>query len=311
MNFLKRKFLWAISHHLTTRFDKQTVLLGRQMAEINNAKLSVADLSEFEFSVFSQFGEDGIIHWLTSKIMDLPKVFIEFGVGDYTEANTRFLMVTKNWRGLVIDGSMENMDRVRQQDIYWRHALKAVSHFIDKDNINSLFLDNGISGEIGLLSIDIDGNDYWVWEAIHSVNPAIIVCEYNAVFGDINKVSVPYDPAFQRTKAHHSNLYFGASLPALASLAKSKGYEFVGTTSNGLNAFFVRQDKMHFVQPYLQEMRSYPSVFREARDAEGKLTFPANNERIGLIEHLPVFDFDAGEEKYLNQFQNIYSPNWR
>ena len=98
------------------------------------------------------------------------KVFVEFGVENYLEANTRFLMVKDNWAGLVMDGSQQNIDFVRQDDISWRFNLKAQQAFITKENINDLIRANGISGEIGLLSIDIDGNDYWVWEAILCCN---------------------------------------------------------------------------------------------------------------------------------------------
>jgi hypothetical protein len=92
-------------------------------------------------------------------------------------------------------------------------------------------------GQIGLLSIDIDGVDYWIWNAIRAVNPILVVCEYNGVFGDLVPIVVPYDQKFDRTRAHPSNVYWGASISALEMLAKAKGYEFVGTNSTGHNAF--------------------------------------------------------------------------
>jgi len=307
---LKKQIVGILNNYLTKKLDKQLVLQGQVLVDQYKRKTNIHDLSEVEFSVFSQWGEDGIINWLISMIPDIPKTFIEFGVGDYTESNTRFLLKTRNWKGLIIDGAKDDIDSVYKQDIYWRYDLTAVASFITKDNINELFLQNGFSGEIGLLSIDIDGNDYWVWEAIHSVDPVIVVCEYNAVFGDVHKLSVPYDKDFQRTNAHHSNLYFGASLPALISLASKKGYEFAGTTSTGLNAFFIRKDKFQYIQQCLNKVCSFPSLFREARGVDGELLFIGNKKRIKLINHLPVYDFDGGKNTVLSEYNDIYSTDW-
>ena len=172
------------------------------------AALGAADLQANEFQVYSQWGEDGIIQHLLRHVPVARKIFIEFGVQDYTESNTRFLLVNDNWAGLVIDGNADDIAFIRRDDIYWRRNLKAVHAFITRENINALFAEHGVSGEIGLLSVDIDGNDYWVWEAIDSVSPAIVVTEYNSRFGPERAVTVPYDPAFVREKAHHSGIYY-------------------------------------------------------------------------------------------------------
>jgi len=202
--------------------------------------LLAAEIQQAEFRVFSQWGEDGILQHLLRHVSVSRKIFVEFGVENYTESNTRFLLMNDNWAGLVIDGSAANIEYIKQDEIYWRYNLKAEAAFITKDNINDLIRRNGISGEIGLLSVDIDGNDYWVWDAIDSVIPSIVVVEYNARFGPERAVTVPYDPAFVRAAAHHSNLYWGASLAAFCLLAKRKGYSFVGCNTAGNNAFFVQ-----------------------------------------------------------------------
>src|SRR5204863_3105813 len=136
-----------------------------------------------------------------------------FGVENYTEANTRFLLVNDNWKGLIIDGSEANIQYVKDDDIFWGFDLVAKPAFITRDNINELMSSSSFSGEIGLLSIDIDGNDYWIWECINAVNPIIVICEYNSVFGNERAVSVPYQSDFIARNAHFSQLYFGASLP--------------------------------------------------------------------------------------------------
>jgi len=116
--------------------------------------------------VFSQWGEDGIIQYLISRLPWKIRFFVEFGVQDYSESNTRFLLVNDNWTGLVIDSSSESIKHIRSQEYYWKYDLTAVCDFVTIDNINKLIMGAGITGSIGILSIDIDGNDYWIWNAI-------------------------------------------------------------------------------------------------------------------------------------------------
>ena len=194
-----------------------------------------AALHAREFRVFSQFGEDGIIRHLVERVAIPRPLFVEFGVETYEESNTRFLMIDRNWAGLVIDGSAWNLDYIRRSPEYWLHNLKAVQAFVTAENIDGLLAEHGVTGEIGLLSIDVDGVDYWIWRAIDAVSPAIVVMEYNHRFGPDDAVTVPYDSSFDRRAAHHSIVYFGASLAALVALGRREGYAFVGCGSAGLS----------------------------------------------------------------------------
>jgi hypothetical protein len=250
-------------------------------------------LAAHEFRAFSQWGEDGIIRWLVREAEAAPKVFVEFGVEDYGEANTRFLAEHDNWTGLVIDGGRENVERVRQSPVCWRQNLRAVEAFVTRDNINALISGAGLGGDIGLLSIDIDGNDYWVWEAIDVVSPAVVVVEYNHRFGRDLGVTIPYEEEFRRG-ARHPVYYFGASLKALCLLGARKGYAFVGCNGNGVNAFFVRRDKM---TPSLRELTPEEGYvegsFTESRDERG-LFVPADVERERLeLLRLPLVAVSA------------------
>ena len=209
-----------------------------------------------------------------------------------------------------MDGSSDHIEDIRNQEIYWRYELEAKCAFIDRENINGLIGDAGFLGEIGLLSIDIDGNDYWVWQALDVVQPAIVVCEYNAVLGDIYSLTVPYKPDFQRTQAHHSNLYFGASIKALIKLGQEKGYQFVGTSSTGCNAFFVRNDLAPAILNSLNFVAAYPSSVREARNEDGQLQFIGGLKRSQLIERLPLVDVQNGIETTLAEQSTIYSSEW-
>ena len=252
---------------------------------------SAGTLASSEFQVYSQWGEDGIIQHLLRHVRVPRKLFIEFGVEDYTEANTRFLLVNDDWAGLVLDGGEANVGAIRRDEIYWRHNLKAVQAFITRENINDLFSEHGVTGEVGILSIDIDGNDYWVWEACDVVSPAIVIVEYNSRFGPERAVTVPYDPGFVRHKAHHSCAYYGASLAALVALGKRKGYAFVGSNSAGNNAFFVLRDLLVAPLRELTAAEGYVQrQFRETRDADGRLVFPSPEEEAALVGSLPLVE---------------------
>ena len=267
--------------------DIEKILLGRLLTEQNKKSVS-SNISDYEFQVFSQWGEDGIIQFIVNTLNLNNKIFIEFGVETYHESNTRFLMMKDNWSGLVIDGSKKNIDIIKKQSIYWKYSLKAVQSFITVDNINSTITNNGYGGEIGILSVDIDGNDYWVTEAINCVNPIVLVIEYNSTFGSDRAISVPYDPTFVRTTAHHSNLYYGASLPALTHIANIKGYALIGCNSNGNNAFFIRRDKLEPFKELSVKEAFVDAKFREARNKEGELLYLTGPERYNYIQGLSV-----------------------
>ncbi len=290
--------------------ERQLILQSQMLAKSNRALTKLSALHEAEFCAFSQWGEDGIIDWLVERLPGISNSFIEFGVENYRESNTRLLLQMRNWRGLVMDGSQAHIDDIRSQNIHWRHDLTAKCAFIDRDNINRLLVDAGFQGEVGLLSVDIDGNDYWVWQAIDVVSPAIVVCEYNAVLGDLHALTVPYQADFQRTRAHHSNLYFGASIRALVNLGRAKGYTFVGTTSTGCNSFFVRNDLAPGILSALDEVWAFPSAVREARDEQGRLLFVSGGARAGLIGHLPLVDLDRDERTSLSECTDLYSAEW-
>lgn len=255
-------------------------------------KGKLLNIQEAEFKVFSQFGDDGIIQYIVCRLNLPPKLrtFIEFGVADYSEANTRFLLMNNNWSGLVMDGSSENMMILKEDPIYWKYDLKSVNKFVDKKNINQVFADNGFSGDIGLLHIDIDGNDYWIWESISSIRPIILILEYNSTFGKDRSVTIPYKPKFDRTREHYSSLYWGASLKALFDLSKKKGYTFIGTNSAGNNSYFIRNYyAKHFNKVSLKEGYT-ESKFRESRNTLGKLTYLSGKDRLMEIKNLFVFD---------------------
>jgi hypothetical protein len=223
-------------------------------------------------------------------------------VENYEESNTRFLLFNNNWKGMVIDGSNGNIEHIKSSPYFWKYDLTAVAAFIDADNINRLISSGGISGDIGILSVDIDGNDYYVWERINVISPIIVVAEYNGIYGSTLPVSVPYDPKFRRTSAHHSNLYWGCSLAALDHLADKKGYIFAGCNSAGNNAYFIRKDYFNnnIPRPGLTEGFVDPK-FKESRNPNGTLTFLSGANRLKEIRELQLKNVVTGEINSINQ----------
>lgn len=275
---------------LNRALDDQKLLFGRHMANLLKDTAPGTSLGDTEFKIFSQFGEDGIIQFLIQNIEIENKFFIEFGVERYIEANTRFLLMNNNWRGLILDSSMENIQAIQKNENYWRYDLTAKQAFVATDNINALIREEEISGDIGLLSIDIDGNDYWIWKAIDIIHPIIVIIEYNSVFGCDRSITTPFRADFDRTRAHFSDLYFGASLLALCDLAGVLNYAFVGCNHNGTNAFFVRNDKIGKLNELSPEEGFVESKFRESRDPRGGPTFLSGSKRNDVIKGLPIFN---------------------
>ena len=309
-NIIKKLKNFVFKDYSKKICDKDKVLIANSILSNKNLQNSIYDLGDLEFSCFSQWGEDGIINWLISKLPSIPKKFIEFGVENYQESNTRLLLYLNNWEGLVIDSSNDHIKDIKAQDISWRYQLNAVSAHITKENINSLLKKNKMTSDIGLLSIDIDGNDYYVWRSIDIIKPVIVVVEYNAVLGDIHSITVPYNPDFFRTKAHYSNLYFGVSLRALIDLGKDKGYTFIGTNTSGVNAFFIRNDFASEITQLLSSISAYPSKFREGRGKDGELMLTSGSDRLETIKDCQFFNILTEENTNIKKLGKIYSSKW-
>lgn len=277
---------------INERFDEVKINQGIILSLLNENKTS-NNLKDYEFKVFSQWGEDGIIQHLIKAIEIENRTFIEFGVEDFFESNCRFLLMKDDWRGFVIDGSTSNIERLRKSYFYWRHQIDALDAFITRENINELLAKSGFEEDLGILSVDLDGNDYYILEAINFFKPRILICEYNPVFGSTRKISIPYQSDFYRTNTHYSNLYWGASLSAMTHIADKKGYALVGTNTASCNAFYVRKDLVNDKLHVLSVEAAYSfSNYRESRDKAGNLTYITANKRLDVIKGLPVFNVE-------------------
>lgn len=295
-----RKIRNFLIYPIDEKLNKSLMLQGYLQAKQNLTLLQQeVFLDQVEFSVFSQNGEDGIIDFLIELLEieqnpNYQNAFVEFGVQNYTESNTRFLLQKRNWFGCVIDGSKENINYIKHDNIYWKHDLEAICSFITKDNIDKIISDWLISRglkNIALLSIDIDGVDYYVWENISCISPAIVVVEFNALFGSEAKITVPYRDDFIRGKAHYSHLFFGASMQALIHLGRLKGYHFVGGDKSGTNLFFVKEcllDKCKNIKTRSPQEYCNYHLARQSRSRGGGLNFLHTHQRLQEIADCQV-----------------------
>jgi len=184
----------------------------------------VRDINLFDRKVYSQNGEDGILQLIFHKIGVTNRYFVEFGVGNGTICNTGYLREKHGWKGLMMDAAGGNSGIKKE--------------FITAENINGLFRKHKVPRDFDLLSIDIDFNDYWVWKAIEGYSPRVVVIEYNGSVPPDESRAVRYEPQRQWDGSD----YYGASLLALAKLARKKGYRLVGCDRMGVNAFFVKDE---------------------------------------------------------------------
>ena len=197
------------------------------------------NLARFQHQVFSQHGEDGIIAEIFRRIGVATRSFVECGVGNGLENNTVHLL-QQGWRGTWVDGSEKLTAGIRRT--FARHIdqgrLSVARVLVTAENIEQVFAAAGVQPHVDLLSLDIDRNTYWVWEALTSLRPRVVVVEYNAQYPP----PVDWVVEYHADRTWNGTSYFGASLSAYERLGREKGYALVGCSLNGVNAFFVREE---------------------------------------------------------------------
>jgi hypothetical protein len=227
-----------------TAIDKgMQLLLALKYRELLHQGAPLPPFADVEFRCFSQNGEDGILLYLFSVLGTVNRKAVEICAGNGIECNTTNLIVNHGWAGLLMDGSEANVATGRGFFAECRDTLYGPPTFlhawVTRDNVNALIAENGFDGEIDLLSLDLDGMDYWTWQALECARPRVVVVEYNAAWGPNDAVTVPWQADF-RLDFSRRPYYCGASLPAFVKLGRQKGYRLVGCQRLGFNAFFVR-----------------------------------------------------------------------
>ncbi len=221
------------------------VLPRQRYRDLANRGASLPNFADVEFRCNSQNGEDGILLYIFSLIGTTNRMVLEICAGDGTECNAANLILNHGFRGLLFDGNAELIERGRA--FYAAHPNTRISPpqlvaaWITAETINDQVAVHGFAGDIDLLSLDIDGNDYWVWKALTVVRPRVVVLEFNASCGPEVAATMSYNPDY-RSEYDGALNRFGASLSAFIKLGRAKGYRLIGAQQLGFNAFFVRED---------------------------------------------------------------------
>ncbi len=215
-------------------------------------------LNRYESNMYSQSGDDGIINEIFKRVKTTNRFFVEFGVSNGLENNTAALLAS-GWTGLWLEGSEKFVAQIHKSFATPIEAgnLIAQNAFITAENVETLFTENKVPKEFDLLSIDIDGNDYWVWKAITKFNPRVVVIEVNPFWGPELEWAMKYNP----THVWKRDYNYGTSMKAVELLGREKGYTLVGGNLIGNNAFFVRNDLVgdKFAGPYTSENHYEPN----------------------------------------------------
>jgi hypothetical protein len=220
----------------------QLQLVYRRMVDEGRSLPSIGGVQ-----AYSQADEDGILLVLFSVLGASTKLCVEICAGDGAECNTANLILNHGWHGLLVDGNPKLVEAGRRFYSKARQTYpyppRFVCSWVTRAGVNGLLTSNGFDGEIDLLSIDLDGVDYWIWEAIEAVTPRVVVVEYQDILGPERAWTVPYSDEFSSAsypKTEGMPNFAGASLAAFVKLGRRKGYRLVGVNRYGYNAFFVR-----------------------------------------------------------------------
>jgi hypothetical protein len=247
--FLVRIVSFFESYSINNMIQNQLLKAGAN----NNNFIDPKNPLSWEFSGFSQNGEDGIINYLANKILKPNKYFVEIGASYAIENNTSFLAIVKRWSGLMIEGDKKSFQLCKHIMDKKTLGVECLNIFVNKDNIAHV-MDSMLYKNPDLFSLDIDGIDYYLMEIVlkAGIKPKIIVVEYNSAFGPENSITVKYKKDFNGYEAHSSHLYYGVSLKGWQNLFNTYGYTFITVDSNGVNGFFV--DKSAFNPEFISSI---------------------------------------------------------
>ena len=284
-----------------TVFDKLIFCIGiNHLTSSRHNYKKFRTLHEAELKVFSQNGEDGIIDYLVHQLEIPSPNFVEIGIENYRQSNTRFLYNRTHSKGLIGDRLDQLQAKVKPYVNLWKGDLRIHQKIVTAENINEI-LANYCDYEIDIFSIDIDGVDYWVISKLRPNISKIFIAEYNPIFGPDLEVTVPNLEAFDRINYHYSGLCYGLSLKALIKLMEEKNYYFLGTNLQKMNAFFISNNlakESFFPNINLKKLSYYSdSNIRDSRDQKYNLTYLSGNKKIKEIENCEVINLSDGKNQ--------------
>ena len=266
-----------IMNYLLDVRDRQRIAIamskGAAMMQARNIDLKQP--STWEFSGFSQNGEDGILDVLRKNLKDSNRYFIEIGAADGIENNTGWLLVAEKYNGLLIEGSQQLVERARRTVVGYSIGAEIHNMFVTKESIRDLKV-LAMHHDPDVFSLDIDGNDYHIAQAIFDAGflPKIFAVEYNSVYGPERSMTIEYQPTFVFTQAHSTHLYYGVSISGWRRFFEQHGYRFVTVDRNGVNGFFV--DPKHFDVSFLDGVNGL--AFAENQSQYKKFRIPSEQQ---------------------------------
>tara|TARA_B100001093_G_scaffold513234_1_gene584728 strand:+ start:1413 stop:2345 length:933 start_codon:yes stop_codon:yes gene_type:complete len=270
-------------------------LIGKNIL-INNRKnyVNFKSINDAEEKIFSQNGEDGIIDYILEVLKVKDPKFIEIGVEDYIEANTRLLYHIRNSHGLIVDQSI-NINKLSKNLDLWQGRIKVLKKYVTPENINEIIKHENFNKDLDLFSIDIDGLDFWVIKKLPVNFAKICIAEYNPLFGSENEISVPNIENFDRTKYHYSNLCWGVSLKGLINIMNEKNFTFLGANNLKNNAFFINKNFEELFKNVISDknigLNKYTEhQFQESRDKKGNLTYLSRKDQLKAIKDCQVIN---------------------
>lgn len=236
--------------------DRQRVgiALTKGAAMMRARNIDLKQPATWEFSGFSQNGEDGILDVLRRQLSSSNRYFIEIGASNGIQNNSAWLVVAEKYDGIMVEGDQSLVERARRNVTGYSIGAECRNLFVTRENVQEL-KSIAFHQEPDIFSLDIDGNDYYVARAIldNGFRPKIFVVEYNSVYGPKRSVTIEYRDDFDFKTAHPSQLYYGASIAGWRKLFESRGYHFVTVDRKGVNAFFV--DPPYFDPAFLAGIR--------------------------------------------------------
>lgn len=243
--------------HDIRNYHRIGIALSKGFGTKNARELNLILPHSWEFSGFSQNGEDGIIETLRKQLLASNRYFIEIGSADGIENNSAWLTVAEKYSGIMIDGDKKLMEHAKRTISRYSIGVECVNMFVNREEIKTLKKISMYS-DPDVFSLDIDGNDYYIAQAIfdEGFRPKIFVVEYNSVFGPEKSLTIEYDKNFIFSKAHESQLYYGVSISGWKKFFEERGYKFITVDQNGVNAFFV--DPQYFDSSFLAEIKGIP-----------------------------------------------------
>lgn len=220
--------------------QQMAVALGKGSAMRQSRNIDLTKPESWEFSGFSQNGEDGILDVLRNQLLNSNRYVIEIGAADGMQNNSSWLVVAEQYNGLMIDGNPKLIERAKRMILNHSIGIECISMFVSSKNIQELKA-KALHSDPDVFSLDIDGIDYYIAKELLNggFKPKIFAVEYNSVFGPERSMTIKYQDNFVFTNAHTTQLYYGVSIAAWRKLFSEFGYRFVTTDRQGVNAFFI------------------------------------------------------------------------